>query len=182
MVQGLGSRSLFEGSPGHPFLVSRDPGEFEGSLQGVPFWGASGIHVGPLWGSLLGPPAGPSNSRVLKQGPPRRPFWRVLAGGGLGEGSGGKVDEKVTKSSGLGAVRRGTLAPTSDVKMCVNRAKGSPEFCISCAKGCLHIGVCCARRPPEICVSCAKGCSQIGVSCATELLYSTRWHRLLTQK
>jgi hypothetical protein len=37
LVRGLVSGSLFEGSPGHPFLVSRAPGEFEGSLRGVPF-------------------------------------------------------------------------------------------------------------------------------------------------
>ena len=63
------------------------------------------------------------------------------------------MDEKVTKSRGLRDGLVGTPAPTSDEKNCVGRTKCSLEFCVSCAKGCSHIGVTCARQPPEICVS-----------------------------
>ena len=69
------------------------------------------------------------------------------------------MDEKVTKSRGLRDGLVGTPAPTSDEKNCVGRTKCSLEFCVSCAKGCSHIGATCARRPPEICASRAKSSS-----------------------
>ncbi len=37
LVQGLGPRSLFEGSLGPPFLLSRAPGQFEGLEKEVHF-------------------------------------------------------------------------------------------------------------------------------------------------
>ena len=69
------------------------------------------------------------------------------------------MDEKVPKSRGLRDGLVGTPAPTSDEKNCVGRTKCSLEFCVSCAKGCSHIGVTCARQMPVICVSRAKSCS-----------------------
>ena len=69
------------------------------------------------------------------------------------------MDEKVTKSRGWRDGLLGTLALPSDGKFGVGRAKCSLEFCVSCAKGCSHIGAACATRTPEICVSRAKSCS-----------------------
>jgi len=69
------------------------------------------------------------------------------------------VDKKVTKSRGLRDGLLGTPALTSDGQIGVGRAKCSLNFCVSCAKGCSHIGATCARRPPEICIGRAKSCS-----------------------
>ena len=78
LVPGGGPRTLFEGSPGHLFLLSGAPGQFEGLEKGTQF-------ETPKYHNEYsgGPPGRDPQNRLQchdfrKGGPPSGPFWGVF--------------------------------------------------------------------------------------------------------